>query len=292
MKKSLKILILSAAFLFVVVLILFIVFLLRSPVLIVAEQAFVDIYGAGRIRRESFFASFVLFRQVKTVIISNEAGDDVIPFAVAEISSRPYCVIFPRRFAHSAMLYHDQNPNVPAVLLEGRYFQGGDESSILFIYKTDIDSDFYRAGLVAAALLEGQNDRIAVFTEFGVQSAAREAFLRALRDQEKTAETLFFTSFSQFPQNLDFSCVVLAGAGIEFLEQDTDIPVILFTWIPPSMVPQGIIAVVNDSPWVQVSGAAKLAGEGVKNSMIPSNFQILDRNKIGRDTLQKIKNIW
>jgi len=292
MKKSLKILIVSAASFLVVVLILFCVFIMRAPVLIVTEQAFADLYGAGRIRSESLYTSVALFRLVKIVVVSNDAGDDIVPFAVAEVSSRPYCVLFPRRFLHSAALYHEQNPNIPIVLLEGRYSQNYTENPNFLTYRTDIDSDFYRAGLIAASLSEGQNDRIAVFTEPGIQSAASDAFLRALNDQGKSNETMFFTSFSQIPQLLDFSCVVLAGAGIEFLEQNTNIPVILFTWVPPSMVPEGIVAVVDDSPLAQALRAAGLAGDGVRNALIPSNFHVLDRKKIDKDTLQKIKNTW
>ena len=292
MKIGRKIFLISVGVLVFAALSIFCVFWMRSPVLIVVEQAFVDLYGTGRIRNESILASFALFRPIRAVVISNEAGDDIVPFAVSEVSKRPFCVLFPRRFVHPALLYCEQNPNIPTVLLNGRYSQNDSEYPSLFVYGTDIDSEFYNAGLIASALSPEFSGRIGVFTEPGIQSDARNAFLRALHDQGKSAETMFFTSFSEFPANLDFSCVILAGTGIELLEQNLGIPVILFSWVSPSMVPQDIAAVVNDSPWAQVSQAASFAAAGLKNAVIPSNFHVIERNKIDRGVLQLIKNTW
>jgi len=295
-KSTMKIrfiLLIILASLVLVSLVLVIIFHARPPVLIVTEQLFIDLYGEQRIRDETFRASIALYRPVKTVVIANDAGDDIISLAVSEISSNPFCVLFPIRFARSARLYQERNPNIPIILLEG-HISRADANSLrgdFFIFKSDIESDFYRAGIAAAALDNDQNGRIIVFLEHDIMSQAREAFLKALNDLEKPLETRFLTSFSQFSETADISCIVLAGLGIEYLDKKSGVPVIFFTWLNPFLIPADIAVVVNDSPWVQVVKAVRMVRAGETRGTIPSNFFILDRNKFDRETLRKILKI-
>jgi hypothetical protein len=276
----------------------FLVYLVRSPVLIVTEQAFIGLYGEDRIRREASRSAFALFRPVKTVAVADDAGDGIVPFAIAEISSRPFCVLFPLRFSRSARLYHEQNPKVPVILLEGRFPENASQSSFgidglggYFPYKTDIDADFYRAGLAAAALDRGNNGKIAVFLESNVQEQAAASFLRALNDLEKPLETMFFTSFSQFSDISGLSCVVLAGSGSEYLEKKSGVPVIFFAWLAPSLIPEDVVLLVNDSPWAQAVRAVRMAAAGTSDGLIRSKFQILNKKNIDRRTLRKIMKV-
>ncbi|MCL2174630.1 MAG: hypothetical protein FWB73_01165 [Treponema sp.] len=171
--------------------------------MIVAEESFPNFYGKERIKNESFTASLILFRPVKTVFVADEAGDDIVSLAVGEISKNPLCVLFPLRYARSAKLYREQNPHIRTVLLEGRYSEEsspssdavGDEISGYYVYKTDVINDFYRAGLTAAAIhfFYEPEDRnidktkpgdIAVFLEADIPQV-KETFSKAFADFEE-----------------------------------------------------------------------------------------------------------
>ncbi|MDR0487346.1 MAG: hypothetical protein LBG91_03775 [Treponema sp.] len=288
-----------AAFFALALAIPFCVFLNRPPVLVVTDLSFVSLYGAHRLRFEAYYSSLVLFRRVKPVIVADDAGEDIIPFAVAEASPRPFCVLFPLRFAKGARQYREKNPEIPAVLLEGRYPAEGvnpaafaistKDTADYFVFTTDLDADFYRAGLCAAVLDGDKNGKTAVFLEPHVQKQAKEAFLRAIQDADKTMETVFYTSFSQFRGNTGLSCVVLAGNGSDYLEKYTDVPVIFFTWLDPSMIPGDVILVFNDSPWVQIVPAVRMVSAQIPKGQIQSWATILQSKSIDRDMLEKLK---
>ena len=279
----------------------YIIFLCRAPVLIVADMAFIPLYGKTRLRSESGAAALTLYRPVRTVIIADDAGDDVVPYAINEASSSPYCVIFPLRFANSARLLREQNPDVPIVILEGRYGENNSPArSILgasapdfFIYETDVNMDFYNAGLAATILdmdveIEEKTE-IVVFLESGVQRQGREAFLRGINTLENPPNTLFYTSFTQFSQRSNLTCVVLAGMGTAFLENNPDVPVILFTWVDPQLIPEEVVMVLNDSPWVQAVTAVRMASEGLAEGQIQSKIIYRNTEKINRRILHKMQ---
>jgi hypothetical protein len=275
------------------------VFFIRAPVLIVTDIAFTLLYGVDRIRMESILSSLSLFRPVKTVVIADDAADDIVQFVIAEVSSNPYCVIFPLRFAQAARIYRTQNPDIPVIMLEGRYPEGnnpsarilGNQPADFFVYKTDLDADFYRAGVAAAILDRGKNDRIAVFLENHVQTRGREAFLRAMNEQTPPLQAVFYTAFSHFSGTHDFSCVILAGVAAEYLDRYTDIPVIFFTWMNPSFLPVDVVIIFNDSPWVQAVPAVRMVNAGVAAGLIPSRLIFLPGNGIDKEILRKLRKI-
>ena len=277
----------------------FVIYLARSPVLIVTDVSFGSLYGGDRIRRETAFSSLLLYRRVKTVPVADDAGDDIVQFAVAEASSRPFCALFPLRFAQAARLYREQNPSVKVILLEGRYAEGsnpsekavGGNAGDYFIYKTDIDADFYRAGL-AAAILDGEkNGKTAVFLESHLQTQGKEAFLRALDDMEKPLQTSFYTSFSQFSGDPGLSCVVLGGIGADYLDKYSGVPVVFFTWMPPSLLPFDAVLVLNDSPWAQTVQAVRMAAAGMQSGQLRSKKLFLPGKDIDKRTLRKLRKI-
>jgi len=289
MKKKIKLLAIIAGIALVAV--PFLVFYARSPVLVVADNSFIQLYGKSRISRENLRSSLALFRRVKTVAAADDSGDDMVQFAIAEISSSPYCVIFPLRFASAARLYREQNPQVFVVLLAGRFPQKEetDVSNGLFVYKTDIEADLYRMGAAAAAIEGGKDGKIAVYMETQLQTRGKEAFLRAFNDMETPPTPSFFTSYSQYSGISDLSCVVLAGIGAEYMENYSGVPVVFLTWIDPSMIPKDVVIVVDDSPWVQVSQAVRMAAAGSENGLVKSRFLVLNGKKIGAQALRKIK---
>lgn len=275
-----------------------------TPVLIVTDHSFTLLYNESRIRRELIFSSITLFRPVKIVTIADDVSADIIQFAIAEISGNPFCVIFSLRFAQAARMYREQNPEIPVVLLEGRYSENANPASFAigssnnddyFIYKTDIIGDFYLAGK-AAAILDGEkNGRIAVLMESGVSNQARDAFTRALSDMEKPLQTSFYTSYTSFSnaasRGIDFSCVVLAGAGSEYFENNQEVPVIFFSWIDLSFLPDNILMVFNDSPLAQTVKAVEMVAAGVTKGQIASKYEINTGSKIDKEILHKLRNI-
>ena len=279
-------------------------FLSLAPVLIITEHSFAFLYNESRIRRELISSSFALYRPVKIVTIADDVSADIIQFAIAEVSENPFCVIFPLRFALAARMYREQNPEIPVVLLEGRYPENANPASYAigsgnyndyFVYRTDMTGDFYFAGQ-AAAILDGEkNGRIAVLLESNIPIQAREAFTRALSDMEKPLQTSFYTSYSSFSnavsRGLDLSCVVLAGIGSEYLENSSDIPVIFFSWINLLFLPDNIIVVFNDAPLAQAVEAVKMVAAGMTKGQIVSKREIVARKKIDKETLHKLQNI-
>jgi hypothetical protein len=272
--------------------------LCRPPVLVVSDFSLVSLYGPMRVRVENALSSLALYRPVKPVIIADDAGDDILIIALAKASSRPFCVIFSLRFASAAKQYREQYPEVPVVLLEGRYPAGGanpasfaisnNETDDYFIFTTDIDVDFYRAGLAAAVLDGEKNGNVSVFTETRVQAAARDAFTRALKEREKTMKPLFNTSISQLNNDSEMSCAVIAGPGIEFFDINSDTPVIFFTWLYPAVLADNAIVVFDDSPWVQAVPAARMAAARVMKGEIPSKPLVLPSKYADKDTLQQL----
>jgi hypothetical protein len=274
------------------------VFFTRAPVLVVSDISFVSLYGAGRVRLERARASLALFRPVKPIVIADDAGDDIAYFAIGEASSRPFCVLFPVRFSGAAGFYRERFPEIPVAILEGRGTDrnqaaldaGESAAGNFFLFATDMESDFYRAGLCAAILDGDKNGRIVVFLDDSIQSVGREAFLRGLRDQGKETEPLFFTSFSELSGfSSGISCVVLAGSGAEFLEKNQEIPIILFTWLNTAFIPENTVLVFDDSPWAQAVPAVRLAASRTKIGRIPSKTLILSAKSADKYMLQKIK---
>ena len=298
MKRGLKTLII-AAFLVFSALVVFVVFWLRPPVLVVSDLSFLQLYGVNRFKAETARSSFDLFRRVKPVIIADDAGDDIVQAAVEGASKKPLCVLFPLRFARIARDYREKNQGIPVVLMEGRYaeaanpasFAIGDNTEDYFIYKTDISADFYRAGL-AAAIIDGEkNEKIAVILESSIQTQAREAVSNALNDLEKPLQTSFFTVFSQFSGNQNISCVILAGIGAEYTDKFSDVPVIFFTWINPELIPDDIVLVFNDSPTVQAVQAVRMVQAGMTKGQIPSKILYTGGKKLDKDTVRKLRKI-
>jgi hypothetical protein len=286
-----------------------VIFNFRSPVLIVTEQSFMELYGKERLKNEALLSSIALFRAIKTVEVANDVGDDIVPFAIAEISIKPYCVLFPLRFVPSAQHYKEINPSIPVVVLEGRYPENenpvektlGANISEYFIYKTDIKDDFFNLGLAVSALKQENEQKIddsatetekykkiVVFLDRKL-TQMKDIFIKGLYNGGILPETQFLNSFSQYSETPNISCVILASLGFEYLDKKTGVPVIAFTWIDPSLLPFDVVMVINDSPWAQARQAVRMVGAGEKNGVIKSEFVVLNKKRFDRNVIALIK---
>jgi len=269
-------------------------YLSRSPVLIITDLAFVSLYGEARIKQESLISSFMLFRRVRIVLVADDASDEIVRIAITDASSTPFCVIFPLRFIRSARIYREQNPEIPVVILEGRHSNASTDSVIggnkndYYIYKTDINTEFHKTGMAAASINMGRNGKIVVFIEPQIQSQATDAFLQGMNSFENPPQAVFFNNFIQFSEIPDISCVVLVGSGVEFLENNEEIPIIFFSWIDSALLPAQTALLVNDSSLAQTVEAVRMVIAGQKEGLLQSKFVSFKKSHIDRKILRKI----
>jgi hypothetical protein len=255
------------------------VFYGRSPVLVVTDATFIELYGKDRIRRQRIVSSFTLFRRVKPVITADGASPDILVEAISATARRPYCVLFPTYLAPAAERFHAQFPEIRVVLLEGIDSSSGllGADGVLCVYRTDQETDLYRAGLFAGlvSLQKSAADaQRACFLWQGryryIQEAERDVFSRGLRESDSDAVARFVNYASEMPDMEGISCVVLTRFGAEYLDKNAQIPLILFTWLDPSMLPDETAAAFDDSTWALVVPAVRMAVNGQAEGKIPS----------------------
>ena len=280
-----------------------VVFYARSPVLVVTEAPFVALYGEARLKEERASASRALGRRVKPVLIADGVSPDMVIFAITEASRRPVCVLFPRSHAQAALRFHEQFPEIPAVVLSGLVTtpELPAPDGFLCIYGTDREVDLYRAGLFAGILgVAGQNlasqaekqaenqpepavspakavQTYVLWQDRFVQAGGREVFSRGVKEIDPESSVIFINVASQLPDMRGIACVALTGAGAEYLEKNAPVPVILFGWLDPAILPREVAAQFDDSVWALAVPAARLAMQKQAEGKIPSKPLIFSR---------------
>jgi hypothetical protein len=282
---------------FLPIIVLGFVFYFRPPVLLVTDLVFDRLYGDLRGRKMQAETSLRLFRRVKTVQVAENAGSDVVIFAVESAAKKPYCVLFPYRYQGEAERYVREHPEVPATVLLGRFRNIGDETS--FGISTDTEGDFYRIGRLAAVIARTRNmapegepetpGRVLFFRDDMVSPEDWEAFKRGLKEEEHPWDPLDVWGSMDYTVPESVSCTVLTGLAEFFLEKNLDIPVILFSWADPALTPSRVKVVFDDSPWTQAAAAVKiLAGEREPGN-IPSRALVLSKRIPDQGLLRNIK---
>ena len=267
------------------------VYRVRSPMLIVTDAPFAAIYGPARLKKAQSAASRALFRRVKPVPIADGAGPDIVEIAINKAAARPFCVLFPRRLASAAERYHEQYPDIRLIILGGltpEYDLPVPDDS-LFVYRTDRDTDLYRAGLFAGILagfkqIPAEEDvaplqrTIVLWQDRLVTADQRDFFSRGAMERDGETAVVFINNTGEMPEAEKLSCVVLAGTGVDYLDRRPRIPIILFSWLDPAMTQAEIAVLFDDSPWGQAVPAAHLAGKWQNQGQIPSKILILSDN--------------
>jgi hypothetical protein len=286
-----------------------ILFYTRPPVLIVTDAPFVEMYGKSHLRRQRVSAERTLFRPVKPVIIADGAGPDIVAIAITTLSAQPYCVLFPRSQAASAWYFHEELPEIPAVVLRGlvQAPQIRSTDGILCMYGTDRQTDLYRAGLCAGILgdmyhkkapqtenQEGSSSKTFVLWQDRlVQEAGRELFSQGVREIDAESAVTFVNNVAALPDMGGISCVVLTGAGGEFLERNPRMPVILFSWVDPVITAREVMVLFDDSVWALAVPAVRMAREGQAEGSIPSKPLVfpgkIDDNRVVRALQNSVK---
>jgi hypothetical protein len=265
-----------------------VLFYLRDPVLVVNDAYFSALYGPKRLLFSRLEASLRLLRPVKAVTIAENAGADIVVLALEDASPRPFCVIAPSRYAGSLRRYSEKYPEIDAGILgddprqpSGRAQVPASANSSLLWFSADRNADYYRAGLAAGLLAQGEG-RILVFYNTLPLSGQQEAFRLALREQGYQREPEMISSREEYSSFDDVSCVILAGHAPEFLNRNLNIPVILFSWIDPDKTSRNTCVIFDDSHWTLIVPMVL----GIKNSgplaelrgrSIPSKMKFLPK---------------
>ncbi|GHU85117.1 hypothetical protein FACS189473_3740 [Spirochaetia bacterium] len=305
------------------------VFMGRSPVLVVSDLAFDGIYGEVRIKIKQAEASLRLWRPVRRVRIAEDAGEDVAVFAVRSAAEKPFCVLFPYRYHNEAKRYSGEFPESSVAVLQGRFRDLSDSGGAanLFFFGTDSALDFYRAGQCAAIFARpvppekvspeagksgDSGEASAESPEAEVQEPGtifllqddlvsdgdREAFSRGLAENGYDRTPVYQNAGTAFTTRPNTACAVISGAAQNFFEQSLDIPVLLFSWIDPALTPARIKLVFDDSPWALAVPAVKTIGRqravsDINDSgnikSIPSEIQLLSRRISRKERLGDIK---
>jgi hypothetical protein len=237
------------------------IFFLRSPVLVVTDITFYQLYGTLRFRQRGIMNSLELFRRVIPVVIAENAGPELAAFAVEGASRSARAVLFPYRYLEGARFYKDRNPDIPVLVMgvsSGSSRRGEENSAdaALVFVTTDTVSDLYRAGL-CAALLMGETRGALLFSDGILSEAHREAFREGLRFQGFWEAPVFADLSGDYSSFSNIGCVVVAGPAASFFERNHRIPIILFSWLDPALTPRTVKLIFDDSHWALAAEALR-----------------------------------
>jgi hypothetical protein len=266
------------------------IFFFRAPVLLVTDIPFNALYGIRRSQIKAIETSLKLFRRVKSVIVAENAGPDMVAFAVEAAAPAPYRVLFPYWYYEGAGRYAERFPQVPVFILGGRN-RDPQVKGTIFI-GTDWETDLYRAGLCAGIIAQKAADQeVLFFQNEGLTPEQRNGFQKGLQEQgfEKIPKYLRITE--NYADNKNISCVVMNGQATLFLDQNSETSIILFSWIDPGVTATSVKIVFDDSPWALVGRIAKMIPGENGGKVIPSEILLLGRRIPEKGTVQNLKNV-
>ncbi|MDR2071962.1 MAG: hypothetical protein LBP60_00820 [Spirochaetaceae bacterium] len=257
------------------------VFFCRAPVVLVTDDAFTLLYGEKRALTARLMLSLTLFRPIKTLAVAPGAGPDLVARSAAGLSSRPRGVFFPYRYREGARRYLKNRPGFPVAVLAGRQepeISGSGEEPLWI--RTDTRTDLYRAGAMAG-MLTGKDGGFAVLYHRPPEDGDTRAFTRGFTGQGRPAGALFFVPEAGFSGDpppwgiVEPGCVVAVEGAGPYLAEGR-VPLVLFTWLDPALIPAHGAVVFDDSPWAQLAPALKLLNAEAKTGSVPSRIVLLD----------------
>jgi hypothetical protein len=205
-------------------------------------------------------------------------------------AKKPLGVIFPYRYYEGARLYAAQAPELPVIVQAGTARPKNSEGDEIIYIETDKKTDFYRAGRCAAAFAL-RSDGIVLFIQGAeVTQEDRAAFIQGLRQQGYENNPTFIQNTVEFQSNNNYSCTVIAGAAINFLNSNPAMPIIAFSWIDPAVTSQSVKLIFDDSPWALAVRLEQVFGNpeppSLPSEITSFRFRIRDE-ELWRD-IQKI----
>jgi hypothetical protein len=274
------------------------VFYLRSPVLMVTDEPFTLLYGSRRTKMRLLTASLAAGRRVKQVLVADSVGADLLVLAVEDADPRPWCVVFPYRYAEGARRFHRQYPEARTILLYGRAgpdrrrpstASNSDETELFFEFSTDKKLDLYRTGRFAAILGGEKTGIIPVFINKPDINAGKDAFLQGFGSDTPELEPRFYDSYAAFTISDDFPLVVIAGSGTEYFDKNPKSPLILFSWLDPALASSETLILMDDSVWAQLIPALNMVKKDLKLGLIPSKPLIFLSRIADKNVLRQLR---
>jgi hypothetical protein len=244
------------------------VYMVRPPVVIVVDEAFLSIYGRRRANIKRYVLSAPLLRRVVFAVVAGDAGQGAANFAVNTASKTPCLALFPEWYLGDAEQYAAAidaaglSGKTRTVVVDGGA-SGGKSIGRAESLPIDRETDLYRAGMCAAILAKGGG--IVVCYQGNLPAAQREAFIEGLTVSGYTKAPIFLRNTESMTQT-DIGCVVLLSVvNTNLLAVKDDIPTILFSWLDPEYTPSEVTVIFDDSlPAVVgqvMQGRVKLAAQ-------------------------------
>ena len=259
-------------------------FFRRPPILIVTDLSFSLLYGPERLDSQIRRISFSFFRRVIPVLVDESAGPELVAIAAEETYGQPWAIIFPYRYVDGARRYKEAMPEISVLVI------GSSERLVLGAFtfvSTEFNTDLLRAAM-AAALFTGEK-RPLFYIDETLTFEQREILLQTLKDNGCLQEPVFLNTSSDYSSWSEIGCVIVAGPASAFVEQNMDIPMILFSWVDPSLTPETVKVVFDDSYLTLAVEALKAPPEEVV--FLPSSPLILRDRIEEKGIYSKLKDI-
>ncbi len=240
----------------------------RAPVVLVADDAFLALYGRSAAAQRMALAALRLWRRVKLAELAVDADPRAAADAVEFSSRRPFCAVFPDRYRQAAGEYARRNPGVRTVL-----FGSGPEiaENLLFV-ATDGAADLFRAGRAAAALAAGGGGPPAWIGGPAAGAAERSAFAAGLAAGGYDGPPHLVGP--SVPVPADACCLVVSRTAGELPELAGTGPLIVFSWLEAELLPRRTILRFDDSPPALLVPAVRAAAAGKQGLSVPSAAEL------------------
>jgi hypothetical protein len=220
---------------------------------------------------------------VKPVLAAEGAGPDIVTLALTEAAKKPLCVLVPGSYASTAARYHEEFPEIPAVLFAGNATRDLPVSDdFLSVCRTDTGIDLYRAGLMAGILGKKSKDEasdeqmsVAFLPDRSTRNPERALFTEGVNEMNPELGVIFARNVADIPDARLVSCAVLGNSGAEYFDKNPRMPLILFTWLDPGLAPGKTAVIFDDSPFALAVPAVRAALKNGGEIKIPSKPLII-----------------
>jgi hypothetical protein len=225
-------------------------YLMRPPVVLVVDDAFLMLYGQKRANMRRYLLSATLLRRVEFALVAQDADEDAPGFAVSAVSPAPFMALFPERYLNGADRY---TAAIEAAGLSGSTrtmaVDSGDGRGVSIgraeSLRIDRETDLYRAGMCAAVLAKGNT--VAVYSQTALPQEHQDAFIAGLTAAGHAGEPLFARNTESVSAEGIGCAVMLSAINTSLLAVKQNIPIILFSWVDPEYTPGGVAVVFDDS---------------------------------------------
>jgi hypothetical protein len=249
-------------------------YVIRPPLVLVVDEAFLALYGERRANMRRYILSTTLIRRVVFAEVAENADQDAAGFAVNGVSKAPFMALFPERYLSGADRYAAAieaaglSGSIRTVVVDsgdGRGASIGRAESL----RVDRETDLYRAGM-CAAILAKEGD-IVVYYQNSLSEAYREAFTEGLTVAGYIKEPRFSRNTESVSTENIGCAVLLSAVNANLLADRQNIPIVLFSWTDPEYTPNGVAVVFDDS----LPAIAGQAGRG--NGVLTAHAHILPK---------------